>query len=105
MKSGFKEIKMIESNLLELENFKIRKKAQNSIEVLLNNSEFLSLMKITKLTAYSWRRYGIIPFFKLGDEFYYCIEDIKDVFNENYIPSVKMRIRNKGPLLVKPLKK
>lgn len=50
---------------------------------IIDNEEFMILMKISKRTAQYWRDNGMITYSKIGNKIYYRISDI-DVMIQNY---------------------
>lgn len=46
---------------------------------IIDNFEFMSLMKISKRTAQDWRDKGMITFSQVGNKIYYRMEDIEQM--------------------------
>ena len=46
-------------------------------ETVLDNQQFLQLMKVSKRTAQSWRDEGIITFSQVGSKIYYQMSDVQ----------------------------
>lgn len=52
-------------------------------EVLMDNEEFIRLMKVSKRTAQSWRDKKLITFSQVGSKVYYLRSDV-DLFLAKY---------------------
>jgi hypothetical protein len=66
-------------------------KADPKKETLLDNQEFLLLMKISKRTAQTWRDEGKISFSQVGNKIYYKLSDVEKLLQEHYNKSFKGR--------------
>ena len=53
-------------------------------EQILNNIEFMKLMKISARTAQTWRDEGKIGFSQEGRKVFYTMKDIKDFLTRHY---------------------
>lgn len=65
----------------------ITQKAAKPEETVLDNADFMKLMKISKRTAQTWRDQGFISFSQIGGKIYYKMSDIYEFLNINYKPS------------------
>ena len=54
---------------------------------LLDNQEFMQMMKISPRTAQNWRDKGLVPYHMIGKKIYYRMEEINDVLNQNKVES------------------
>ncbi len=52
---------------------------------LLDNSDFIRLMKISPKTAQTWRNNGVIGYSKIGHNVYYRMRDVEGLFERFYI--------------------
>ena len=50
---------------------------------IIDNQEFMALMKISKRTAQYWRDNGMITFSQVGQKIYYRMEDIEEMVKRN----------------------
>jgi hypothetical protein len=57
----------------------------------INNSEFMSRMKISKRTAQSWRDEGKISFSQIGNKVYYLLSDVEDLFERHTIKAFRYK--------------
>jgi 3-methyladenine DNA glycosylase Tag len=53
-------------------------------DAILDNQEFLQLMKISKRTAQTWRDEGRISFSQVGNKIYYKLSDVEKLLQEHY---------------------
>ncbi len=51
---------------------------------LIDNADFIDIMKITDKTAQNWRKKNILKYSTIGGRIYYRISDIIELFEENY---------------------
>ena len=61
------------------------KRKKDSGEQLMDNADFLQMMKIAPRTCRTWRQKKLIPFTKIGKKIFYKIEDVETLLNKNYI--------------------
>ena len=54
---------------------------------LLDNQEFMQMMKISPRTAQNWRDKNLVPYHMIGKKIYYRMEEINDVLNQNKVES------------------
>lgn len=57
---------------------------EEAIPDLLDNADFIQLMKISSRTAGNWRERGKIKYCKLGNKIYYRREDIMEMIQDGY---------------------
>ena len=60
---------------------------------IIDNQEFMNLMKISKRTAQHWRDNGMITFSQVGQKIYYRMEDIEEMVINHQIRAFKPRSR------------
>ncbi|MDP3312330.1 helix-turn-helix domain-containing protein [Lutibacter sp.] len=60
-------------------------------ETYLDNLEFLTLLKISKRTAQTWRDEGKISFSQVGSKIYYKLSDVEKLMQEHYNKAFKGR--------------
>lgn len=76
-----KEIK----DKLEILTAKINKLHKNKLEhQIIDNADFIQLMKISNSTAKNWRNKRIIPYSQIENKIYYKVKDIESLLNKNY---------------------
>jgi hypothetical protein len=51
---------------------------------IIDNEQFLSLMKISRRTAQMWRDDGLISFSQVRGKIYYCMSDVTNLLQNNY---------------------
>ena len=56
---------------------------------IIDNAEFVLLMKISKRTAQHWRDTGMITFSQIGNRIYYRMEDIEQMVIKHQIKAFK----------------
>lgn len=56
-------------------------------DTIIDNSEFIRLMKISKRTAQTWRDEKRITFSQIGAKIYYKLADVDNLLNQCNIPS------------------
>lgn len=78
-KEAFEELNHKLDTLIRL----YKGKQTESNDDLIDNNEFIKLMKISKGTAQNWRDKGLIRFTQIGRKVYYRMSDIKR-FSEEY---------------------
>ena len=61
-------------------------------DIILDNQEFLKVMKISKRKAQQWRETGNIGFSQLGNKIYYSLSDIKALLSANYNPKIEKEL-------------
>jgi hypothetical protein len=59
-------------------------------EPIIDNQEFMMLMKVSKRTAQSWRDQGLISYSMVGSKIYYKQKDIDELINSNYIKTKRL---------------
>jgi hypothetical protein len=83
-------------NRLDAINEKFKKIEQPASEKFMDNAEFLSLMKVSKRTAQTWRDEGKISFSQVGNKIYYSLSDVEALLKHHYIkafnPSFRTRV-------------
>lgn len=72
----------------------VRKINSPSKEKFLDNSEFISLMKVSKRTAQTWRDEGKISFSQVGSKIYYLLSDVETFIQEHRIKAFHYKRRN-----------
>ena len=60
-------------------------------DTFLDNQEFISLMKISKRTAQTWRDEGRISFSQIGSKIYYKFSDVEKFLQKNHNPAFSKR--------------
>ncbi|KUO65655.1 MAG: hypothetical protein APF83_01125 [Lutibacter sp. BRH_c52] len=60
-------------------------------ETYLDNQEFLTLLKVSKRTAQTWRDEGKISFSQVGSKIYYKLSDVEKLMQEHYNKAFKSR--------------
>ena len=63
----------------------LRLRATEPSEKIIDNCDFISLMKISKRTAQAWRDEGIISYSQIGAKIYYKLSDIEFLLNSHYV--------------------
>ncbi|MDQ3190660.1 MAG: helix-turn-helix domain-containing protein [Bacteroidota bacterium] len=53
-------------------------------EIILDNCEFIRLMRISKRTAQNWRVTGIIGYSMIGNKIYYKMAEIQALIDKHY---------------------
>lgn len=53
-------------------------------EQFLDNEEFITMMKISRRTAQTWRDEGKISFSQVGNKIYYKLSDVEKTMQEHY---------------------
>ena len=66
-------------------------KADSKKETYLDNLEFLTLLKVSKRTAQTWRDEGKISFSQVGSKIYYKLSDVEKLMQEHYNKAFKSR--------------
>lgn len=56
---------------------------------IIDNADFIQLMKISKRTAQSWRDEGKISFSQVGGKIYYKMSDVNGLLDNNHKPAFK----------------
>lgn len=54
---------------------------------ILDNQEFMQMMKISPRTAQNWRDKGLVPYHMVGKKIYYRMEEIDALLNHNKVES------------------
>lgn len=86
------EIKTITELQEVLINLKSKRPAKNRLaDTYIDNEDFLSMMKISKRTAQTWRDTGIIAYTHIRYKIYYLLSDVEALLQSNYIRSLKKR--------------
>lgn len=57
----------------------------------IDNTEFLSLMKISKRTAQVWRDEGKISFSQIGHKIYYRLSDVEEMLQGHHLKAFKRK--------------
>lgn len=79
-----RELKEIQEKLKIL-NSKVQALQKNKLEYhIIDNADFIQLMKISNNTARNWRNKGIIPFSQIENKIYYKVADIEKLLANNY---------------------
>jgi 3-methyladenine DNA glycosylase Tag len=76
---------------LDLLNENLKKKNTPPTERFLDNSEFLSMMNISKRTAQTWRDEGKVSFSQIGNKIYYLLSDAEALLKEHYVKAYAKR--------------
>ena len=66
-------------------------KADSKKETYLDKLEFLTLLKVSKRTAQTWRDEGKISFSQVGSKIYYKLSDVEKLMQEHYNKAFKSR--------------
>ena len=69
----------------------LHKSSKGSSEEIIDNVDFLKLMKISKRTAQAWRDEGKISFSQVGNKIYYSLADVEEMLKKYYNKSFKMK--------------
>lgn len=78
------EIKEIKDKL-EILTTKINKLQKNTLDYqIIDNADFIQLMKISNSTAKNWRNKGIISYSQIENKIYYKVVDIEKLLANNY---------------------
>ena len=72
----------------ELKN-QLVNKTHDHIDKVIDNSEFIRLMNVSKRTAQAWRDEGIITFSQIGSKIYYKQSDIQQMIERYRKPAFK----------------
>ena len=57
-------------------------------EKIIDNEEFVKLLKISKRTAQTYRDNGLITFSQIGHKIYYNMKDIETLLNKHSVKSI-----------------
>lgn len=76
---------------LDLLNENLRKQNAPATEKFLDNSQFLSMMNISKRTAQTWRDEGKVSFSQIGNKIYYLLSDAEALLKEHYVKAFSKR--------------
>ena len=80
----FRKLKEIEEKL-DTTIARINKMQNNVFEKqLIDNADFIQLMKISSSTAKNWRNKVIIPYTQIENKIYYKTEDIQRLIDKHY---------------------
>lgn len=60
---------------------------------VIDNQDFIQLLKISKRTAQTWRDEGIITFSQVGGKIYYKFSDIEKLIDRNSHEAFKIKKR------------
>lgn len=63
---------------------RLNAKEKKPSEVWLDNSELMSILKISKRTAQHYRDSGMISFSQVGAKIYYRLSDVEELLNAHY---------------------
>lgn len=80
---------------LDTLNEKFKRAEIGSTERFMDNTEFLSLMKISKRTAQTWRDEGKISFSQIGNKIYYSVSDVELILKHHYIKAFNPSFRTR----------
>lgn len=58
---------------------------------IIDNADFIQLMKISKRTAQAWRDEGKISFSQVGGKIYYKMSDVNGLLDKNHKPAFKKK--------------
>jgi hypothetical protein len=72
-----------------IEEIRTRLLAMIPRQEIIDNQEFIQLLKISKTTAQVWRDCGRIGYSQVGGKVYYKISDVEALFNANYVKPIK----------------
>ena len=59
-------------------------KGKNPEEIVLDNQEFIQLLKIIKRTSQTWRDEGKIAFSQIGSKIYYKMSDVQKLLDTHF---------------------
>jgi len=76
-------------NKLDTIQSQINSKANPKQETYLGNTEFMTLLDVSKRTLQTWRDEGKISFSQVGGKIYYKLSDVDKFMQENYNKSFK----------------
>lgn len=65
-------------------NEKLNSKSTPQQEVFLDNEELISMLKISRRTAQTWRDEGKISFSQVGSKIYYKLSDVEKTMQDHY---------------------
>ena len=74
------QYKEIISQLQEIQ----KRIAAKSLSELIDNSDFIIMMKISRRLAQEWRSNGVIGYSKIGGKIFYKPEDILQLIEKHY---------------------
>lgn len=58
-------------------------------DAIIDNQEFLMMMKVSKRTAQAWRDRGLISYSIVGGKIYYKKADINEMLKKHYVRAFK----------------
>lgn len=79
--------KQIDNLYQKLEN---QKKSNSNPTGLIDNAEFIHIMKISNKTSQNWRQNNVIQYSIIGGKVFYRISDIIELFEKNVRNSTKL---------------
>jgi len=79
-KDQFEELVAKMNEVLE----KLNSKTAPKQEVFLDNEELVSMLKISRRTAQTWRDEGKISFSQVGSKIYYKLSDVEKTMQDHY---------------------
>ncbi len=83
---SIKEIKEIKDKVEALSN-RVKKLEKGVVDIdIIDNADFIQLMKISNSTARNWRNKGLIPYTQIENKIYYNLSDIKKMIDNNTSP-------------------
>ena len=85
-------------------NLRLQPYAQHVKDRIIDNDDFLSIMKIASRTAQRWRDQGKISFSQVGAKIYYTQEDIEAFLKSHYNEAFARRSAARLGAKVKPVK-
>ncbi len=76
-------VEEILKRLTNIESFIKEKHNSSSVEIL-DNSDFIQLLKISSRTARIWRKKGVIGYSLIGNKIYYKKDDVQKLLESRY---------------------
>jgi len=74
---------------IEAINTRLTAKEKEPAEKWLDNLELMTLLKVSKRTAQSYRDTGVISFSQVGNKIYYKLSDVETLLNKHYNKAFK----------------
>jgi hypothetical protein len=81
------------TELAQLIKHEIQQAKRPADEVIYDDVDLRTFLKVCKRTTASWREKGMITFSKLGGRIYYKLSDILDFLRKHEIPSVDKNLK------------
>ena len=83
-----KQFEQISHKIDDLKAVIIEESNSNRHDRVIDNSEFIKQMSISKRTAQTWRDSGKIGFSQIGNKIYYKQSDVDSLLASNYSPKL-----------------